>query len=172
MPTKRRTSAKRGGKRDHGRQRTALQSRTTGRRNNAARRPQPAGDRADLPAHTRVVAGVAIAAGPRGVGGAGALQQAGGRDPRAQLIVAACTSATLMIVRLHRCAVATGGGIDCEDLALDDRISAGDSTASYDVIGSCMEDLDALRDRLGELMGGAAAMARVDRLRKGTRCSS
>jgi len=166
MPTKRskpKSSASRGGSRDHGRQRTGLQSRTTGRRDNATRRPKPRRDRASLPDHPAGVAGVAAEPGPAGVGGAGALRETGGHDPRSALIRGASGAALLCADRLSRCTYLSGDGTadEADDLDLDERIARGDRMVAYDVIGACISDLTAWRDGLGEVLAGADTLARI-----------
>lgn len=166
MPTKRRKpkpSATRGGSRDHGRQRAATKSRTTGRRNGPARRSLPGRDRASLPDHPAGVAGVAAEPGPAGVGGAGALRGTRGGDPRSALIRAAGGAALRCADRLSRCVGLTGDGTadEADDLELDDRIARGDRMVAYDVIGACIDELTAWRDGLGEVLAGADTMARI-----------
>ena len=79
------------------------------------------------------------------------------------MILAAAASALLMIERLKLCrALATDGPCeDGEDWDLDKRIARGDRLVAYDVITSCIDDLEAFRDQLGETLLGAEAMARL-----------
>jgi len=166
MPTKRRTSKTTGGKRDHGRQRTALQSRATGRRNGKAGRPLPGGDRAALRDHSACLAGLAAEPGTAGVGGAGALREARRNDSRSALIRGASGAALLLADRLSRCISLQG---DCtsdeaDGLDLDERIARGDRMACYDVIGACIDELTAWRDGLGEVLCDAETMGRIANL--------
>jgi hypothetical protein len=166
MPTKRRTSKTTGGKRDHGRQRTALQSRATGRRNGKARRPVTAGHRAVVRDDSAGLAGVAAERRPTGLGGAGALREARGNDPRSALIRGASGAALLLADRLSRCISLQG---DCtsdeaDGLELDERIARGDRMACYDVIGACIDELTAWRDGLGEVLCDAETMGRIANL--------
>jgi len=79
------------------------------------------------------------------------------------VIIAAAASALLMIERLKLCRALAGDGAceDGEDWDLDKRIARGDRLVAYDVITSCIDDLEAFRDQLGETLLGAEAMARL-----------
>jgi hypothetical protein len=79
------------------------------------------------------------------------------------VILAAAASALLMIERLKLCRALAGDGPceDGEDWDLDKRIARGDRLVAYDVITSCIDDLEAFRDQLGETLLGAEAMARL-----------
>jgi len=79
------------------------------------------------------------------------------------VILAAAASALLMIERLKLCrALACDGPCeDGEDWDLDKRIARGDRLVAYDVITSCIDDLEAFRDQLGETLLGTEAMARL-----------
>lgn len=167
MPTKRRTSAIPGGKRDHGRHGAAGKSRAKGRRNSAAGRPLPRHDSSAVRGDPQELAGVAAAAGPRGVDRPGTLLEAGRKDSRHALILGASGSALLMADRLSLCLHLSG---DCtadeaQGLELDERINRGDSTVSYDVIGQAIDELAAWRDALGEVLIGAETLARISALK-------
>jgi len=173
MPTKRRTSKTTGGTRDHGRQRTSLQSRATRRRDSKARRPVTAGHRAVVRDDSAGLAGVAAERRPTGLGGAGALREARGNDPRSALIRGASSAALLCADRLSRCVGLYGDGTvdEADDLELDDRIARGDRMVAYDVIGACIADLTVWRDGLGEVLAGADTLSRIAALaaKKGRR---
>ena len=79
------------------------------------------------------------------------------------MILAAAASALLMIERLKLCRTLAGDGPceDGEDWDLDKRIARGDRLVAYDVITSCIDDLEAFRDQLGDTLLGAEAMARL-----------
>jgi hypothetical protein len=79
------------------------------------------------------------------------------------VILAAAASALLMIERLKLCRALAGDGPceDGEDWDLDKRIARGDRLVAYDVITSCIDDLEAFRNQLGETLLGAEAMARL-----------
>lgn len=100
------------------------------------------------------------------MGCAGALREARGNDPRSALIRGASGAALLCADRLSRCAYLTGDGTadEADDLDLDERIARGDRMVAYDVIGSCISDLTAWRDGLGEVLAGAETMARISAL--------
>ena len=97
------------------------------------------------------------------MGGAGPLRQPCGGDSRGPVILAAAASALLMIERLKLCRALAGDGPceDGEDWDLDQRIARGDRLVAYDVITSCIDDLEVFRDQLGETLLGAQAMARL-----------
>jgi hypothetical protein len=79
------------------------------------------------------------------------------------VILGAAASALLMIERLKLCRALAGDGPceDGEDWDLDKRIARGDRLVAYDVITSCIDDLEAFRNQLGETLLGAEAMARL-----------
>ena len=79
------------------------------------------------------------------------------------MILGAAASALLMIERLKLCRALAGDGPceDGEDWDLDKRIARGDRLVAYDVITSCIDDLEAFRNQLGETLLGAEAMARL-----------
>ena len=106
---------------------------------------------------------MAIATGPAGVGGAGALRSPRGGDPRSALIRGASGAALLCADRLSRCVYLTGDGTadEADDLDLDERIARGDRMVAYDVIGACISDLTAWRDGLGEVLAGADTLSRI-----------
>jgi len=97
------------------------------------------------------------------VGGAGALREARGHDPRSALIRGASGAALLCADRLSRCTYLSGDGTadEADDLDLDERIARGDRMVAYDVIGACISDLTAWRDGLGEVLAGADTLARI-----------
>lgn len=79
------------------------------------------------------------------------------------MIRGAAASALLMIERLRRCGALAGDGpcTDGEDWDLDERIARGDRMVAYDVLTSCIDDLEAFREQLGETLLGAEAMKRL-----------
>jgi len=79
------------------------------------------------------------------------------------VILAAAASALIMVERLKRCRALAGDGpgVDAEDHDLDQRIARGDRLVAYDVITSCIDDLEAFREQLGETLLGAESMARL-----------
>ena len=80
------------------------------------------------------------------------------------MIFAAAASALLMIERLKLCRALAGdgpGGIEFEDCDIDQRIARGDRLVAYDVITSCIDDLEAFRDQLGETLLGSESMSRL-----------
>lgn len=97
------------------------------------------------------------------MGGAGALREARGHDPRSALIRGASGAALLCADRLSRCVGLTGDGTvdEADDLELDDRIARGDRMVAYDVIGACIDELTAWRDGLGEVLAGADTLSRI-----------
>ena len=50
---------------------------------------------------------------------------------------------------------------EADDMDLDGRIKAGDGMVAYDVIGACIDELNAWRDGLGEVLAGADTLARI-----------
>lgn len=83
------------------------------------------------------------------------------------MIRGAVASALLMCDRLRRCGALAGDlGADADELDLDKRIARGDRVVAYDVIGSCIDDLSAFREQLGDMLLGADSLAKLAELAK------